>query len=91
MIMCTYTVLPYKLGPLVDSKIWHNYSILIMWPHLCTCNVKQRQFASELCLTEGITEVCRGTRDGVDNHSMYIIEFLDYKTLQCCGQLCLHE
>ena len=33
-----------------------------------------------------------GTRVRVDNHNLHIIEFLDYRNVQCCGQLlCLLE
>ena len=31
-------------------------------------------------------QVGRGTRVGVDNHSLYTTEFLDYSNVQCCCQ-----
>ena len=48
--------------------------------HACTASLIYSDF-----------QVGSGTRLGLDNHNLYMIEFLDYRNVQCCGQLCLHE
>ena len=66
-------------------------------------HAKVSQSNRNICITYVLNTLCYsyyryrdlqvgwGTSSGVDNQNLFIIEYLDYSDVWCCGQLCLHE